>query len=223
MLGWRHRQRFKTLGSKGYKMLVLSNLMIFISFGLSYVWVLLRLVRQARRAPIQAPVDQILILGKMLRSGQVDEEFRERLERGAELYHRYGVSQLMILGGHTSPDGPSEAEAGRAVLSELKVPDKVVVCEEASRHTLENLCNARGLLVPDEKLIGLVSSRYHLARSKAMAEGLGLKVAPIAAETEPKAGKLSAILFEAYLYHWYLVGYSLTHRLRGQYSIGPFS
>jgi uncharacterized SAM-binding protein YcdF (DUF218 family) len=214
MLNWRHRQRFKTLGRQGYQMLVLSNLMIFISFGVSYAWVLLRIVRQARRAPLQAQVDQILILGKMLRSGQVDEEFRERLERGAELYHRYGVRRLMILGGHTSPDSPSEAEVGRAVLSALQVPDEVMVCEEASRHTLENLRNARGLLAPQDKLIGLVSSRYHLARSKAMAEGLGLKVAPIAAETEPKAGKPGAILFEAYLYHWYLVGYFLTNRVK---------
>lgn len=205
-------------------MLLLSNPMIFISFGMSYVWVLSMLVLQTRRAPLEAPVDLILILGKTQRYGQVDEDFRERLEHGAGLYHRHGVSRLMILGGYTDPGGTSEAEAGRVVLSALQVPDEVVLCEEVSTHTLENLRNARELLlVPQEKLIGLVSSRYHLARSKAMAEGLGLRVAPIAAESEPKAGKPSAIFLEAYLYHWYLVGHFLAHRLKDQSSIEGIS
>ena len=205
-------------------MLVLSNLMIFISFGVSYVWVLSKLVRQSRRAPLEAPVDLVLILGKTLRSGEVEQEFRERLERGADLYHRQGLRRLMILGGHTSPAGPSEAEAGRNVLLALQVPGEVVVCEEASTHTLENLRNARALLpTPHAELVGLVSSRYHLARSKAMAEGLGLRVAPIAAESEPKAGKPSAFLREAYLYHWYLVGHFFAYRLNDQSSIDQIS
>lgn len=205
-------------------MLLLSNMLIFISFGVSYAWVLFMIIRRARKAPLQAPVEQALILGKNLQSGNVDEEFRQRLERGVELYRHHGVQRLIVLGGRTDRHGPSEAEAGRAVLLALGVPDRAIACEEASRHTLENLRNARDLLGAALKdRIGLVSNRYHLARCQSMAEGLALNVEPIAAESRPGEGKAGAILLEAYLYHWYLVGHFLAHRLRDQSSIDQIS
>lgn len=72
-------------------MLLFSNMLIFISFGLSYAWVLIRIIREGRRAPVATSREDILILGKALRAGQVDSEFRQRLERGAALYHRHGA------------------------------------------------------------------------------------------------------------------------------------
>jgi len=205
-------------------MLLFSNLMILMSFGLSYVWVLLRIVRQGRNAPTKSYSQDVLILGKELQDGKADDEFRRRLNRGAELYFKQGIQRLILLGGRTSPDGPSEAEVGRDVLLSLGVPDSVIVLEERSRHTLENLRNARDLLKQGyQKRIGLISSRYHLARSQSMAKGLGLRVELIAAETEANFSKPGALFMEAYLYHWYLVGHFMAHHMKDQSSIDQIS
>ena len=195
-----------------------------MSFGLSYVWVLLRIVRLGRSAPTKSYSQDVLILGKELQDGKADDEFRRRLNRGAELYFKQGIQRLILLGGRTSPDGPSEAEAGRDVLLSLGVPDSVIVLEERSRHTLENLRNARDLLKQGyQKRIGLISSRYHLARSQSMAKGLGLRVELIAAETEANFSKPGALFMEAYLYHWYLVGHFMAHYMKDQSSIDQIS
>lgn len=225
MLSWRRRQRLGTLSRQGYKMLFFSNLMILMSFGLSYAWALARVVRLGRSAPLIAKTGDVLILGKELQQGRADDEFRRRLNRGSELYRHQGIQRLIILGGKTSKDGPSEAHAGREVLLSLGIPDEVIVLEERSRHTLENLRNARDLLEKEgcQKRIGLISSRYHLARSQSMAEGLGLRVTVIAAEAETNSGKPGALCLEAYLYHWYLVGHFMAHHMNDQSSIDQIS
>jgi len=224
MLSWRRRQRLGALSRQGYKMLLLSNLMILMSFGLSYASALVRIVRLGRNAPMVAHTQDVLILGKQLQNGRADNEFYRRLTRGSELYRHQGVQRLILLGGRTSQEGPSEAEVGRDVLLSLGVPDSVIVLEERSRHTLENLRNARDLLGKGyQKQIGLISSRYHLARSQSMAECLGLRVEVIAAEAEANFCKPGVLFLEAYLYHWYLVGHFMAHRMNDQSSIDQIS
>jgi uncharacterized SAM-binding protein YcdF (DUF218 family) len=198
--------------------------MILMSFGLSYAWVLFRIVRLGRNASTVAHTQDVLILGKELQNGRADDEFRRRLNRGAELYLHQGIQRLILLGGRTSEDGPSEAEAGRDLLLSLGIPDSVIVLEERSRHTLENLRNARDVLKKGyQKRIGLISSRYHLARSQSMAKELGLRVELIAAEAETNFSKPGALFLEAYLYHWYLVGHFMAHRMNDQSSIDQIS
>lgn len=205
-------------------MLFLSNLMIFISFGGSYAWVLFRMVRLGRNTPTTAHVRDVLILGKELHDGRADDEFYSRLSRGAALYQQKNIQRLILLGGKTSKSGPTEAEAGRQVLRSLGIPDAAIVLEEGSRHTLENLRNARDLLEEDyQKPVGLISSRYHLARCQSMAEGLGMRVRLIAAESGSMMSHPRPLFMEAWLYHWFLVGQFVAYHFNDRSSIDQIS
>jgi hypothetical protein len=56
-----------------------------------------------------------------------------------------------------------------------------------------------------------------------MAEGLGMRVRPIAAESESMMSRPGPLFMEAYLYHWFLLGQYLAYRFNDQSSIDQIS
>lgn len=175
--------------------------------GLPVAHRLLEVVRGGRRGASR-PADAIVVLGRALRNDQVSAAFRSRLEHARRLFSQGLAPRILVAGGLTARSTRSEAAAGREVLLAAGVPADVVLCEERSRHTLENLAFARDLLrgVGAARIL-LVSDRYHLARALAYARGLGLDVEGSAAPypAAPPRHALRA-LREAFFLHWYHVG-----------------
>ena len=125
--------------------LLLSNLMILMSAGVTLAWVLGRVYRVARRAaPAPLAVDVAMVLGFRLRGQQVAQQYAERLLRASVLHKRGSIRRILVLGGRTGgAAGCSEAEQGRRFLISQGVTPDCVLAEEDSIHTLENLRNAR--------------------------------------------------------------------------------
>lgn len=199
-----------TVGADGLVTLALSTLVILASAGITLAWVL-REVREAARAapPLPASADTALVLGFRLHRQAVSPEFAGRLLRADSLYQRGHIRRILVLGGRTDRAGPlSEAEQGRHFLIGRGLPAKAVLVEEDSVHTLENLRNARAKLGGSSAPVILITSRYHLARSLAMAEGFGLKPVPCPAEDRltHTPGTLLRLVREAFFLHWYRVG-----------------
>ncbi len=203
------------LGGDGLFTFLLSNIVLVGSLGLTGLFALRRTWRYARHTPSSIQCDLLLVAGMRLnRYGQPSPDYRRRLGRALALYRTGRCRRLLLLGGETRPGAPSEAQAGRYWLRAEGVPDSAILLEERSRHTLENLTEARLLLrtmaavegrVPR---LGLVSSRYHLARIAALAAGLSLSPPLCAAEAEPFFTPVTwaRIGGEAYYLHWYHVG-----------------
>lgn len=154
------------------------------SLGVVYAGYFLYVLRVARRAPVD-PVEgrRVLLFGKHAPHGRLDADFRARIARAARLWRERPPETMLLLGG--GADGTAtEAAIARDALLALGVPaDAPLVIEDRSRDTLQNLRNARALLLhEDGDGITLLSSRYHLARCALFARGLGLRWELCAAE-----------------------------------------
>ncbi len=183
--------------------LLASVLMLFASGGLvllaSWVWVLHRAVRSDDRAS----VDWLIVCGHVLEAGRPSALYRQRLRRAARLAAELPEARLLLAGG----GDPSEAAVGRGwLVAECGLDVARVELEEASTDTFENLRHARGLLPPGARL-GIVTSRFHLARVTVYARQLGLDAVPVAAESRWRSGgNLVASLREAAFLCWFVCG-----------------
>lgn len=202
----------RMVGADGLATLLLSNLVILTSAGISLAWVLRAVYRTARNTPpLPAAADTALVLGFRLQNRAVSPEFAGRLLRASALYQRRRIGRILVLGGRTGRETDlSEGGQGRRFLIGCGVPAARILVEEDSVHTLENLRNARAKLgetIAKSPVI-LVTSRYHLARSLAMAAGFGLKPVPCPAEDRLShaPGTLLRLIREAWFLHWYHVG-----------------
>lgn len=202
------RTRLRTIGSDGYSTLLLSNLVLFATGGILLWPMLYRVVREAASISC-TPRSQgcRLVLGHVLRQGKPSAQFRARLDRARLLADLAPEARVLVLGGRTASSGPSEAQAGRDYLLSQGVSPERVLIEDSSRHTLENLQNAKPLILGDAPPV-LISNRFHLARCRIFAAALGLEVELCAAEPAVPTGPAQwlRMLVEAYLLHWYYVG-----------------
>ncbi len=161
-----------------------------LSAGLVYLGYFVHVLRVARNAPcapvqaMNAPGECVLVFGKHAPDGRPDADFAARLDRAAALWRERPPRQMVLLGG--GAEGmPTEAELARAGLRERGITeDAPLLLEAASRDTLQNLRNARELLVAmtDRGRVVLLSSRYHLARCALFARQLGMEAEVCAAE-----------------------------------------
>lgn len=164
--------------------LTVGALVNVVGLGLPYLYFLARTWRTARRTGIGlAPdVTTVMVFGKRLVDGAPDREYRWRLRRALHLLRRHPALTVLLAGGASEgEDRATEAEIGRDwLLRHLPQAAPRVRVESRSLDTIDNLRQARALLPPGP--VGLLSSRYHLARCVVMARSLHLTVRPCAAE-----------------------------------------
>jgi len=210
------------MGWDGLAMLALSNLLLLATLGLSGLWLLRQVWRIARDAPVAGvDGDWIVVLGARLIHDQVAPGYARRLRRAAALYHADPRRRILLVGGHTG-GSVSEAERGREFLLELGLPAASLFIEDQSLNTLDNLRQARRLLAGDRvRPFVLVTSRYHLARSQALARGLDLQPVLCAAEDRLrlKPWTLWRLGLEAWYLHWYEVGKAWSRWTRNRHSL----
>ena len=177
-----------------------------LSAGLVYVGYFVHVLRVARRAPcLPERGECVLLFGKHAPRGRIDADFAARLERAATLWRERPPTDLILLGGG-APNEPSEAEvAHRALLARGLAHGPALRLEAQSRDTLQNLRNARELLVGESsRRVTLLSSRYHLARCALFARQLGYDWELCAAEPRLplRPTTLLRIATEAYFVCW---------------------
>ncbi|MBL8258877.1 MAG: YdcF family protein [Candidatus Competibacteraceae bacterium] len=204
---WFARQR--GIGWNGAAMLVLSNLVLLATAGLSGVWLYYRVWRIARGTPVSGIEGEwIVVLGARLIGDAVGPGYARRLRRAAALYRADPRRRVLLVGGPTG-GAISEAECGREFLRASGIPAPALFVEDQSLNTLDNLRHARRLRAElRDRPFVLVTSRHHLARSEALARGLALHPRLCAAEDRLDLNPLTVWRLgrEAYYLHWYRVG-----------------
>lgn len=213
------RVGLRRVGPDGLLTFGLSNLVIVLTAGLSWLLLWGRMQVWLRRVHCPGRAPWIIVLGQQLENGGPGADYRLRLLRALRLLRQAPEARVLLLGGHTSPEGPSESAAGAAFLRQRGVPAARIQCEEASRHTLENLQNARDMLAVrgGETLprCVLVTSRFHLPRAVAIARGVGLEVRPCPAERSLRLPQLR-LAREIWMLHWYHTGRLFARLIRHQ-------
>lgn len=203
------RARYDDLGIHGFLTLLVSNVVLLSTLGLSFAWQWSRIYRLARDcSPGAGHARSLIILGMRLVENRPAGDFIARLDRAYTLNSRNAVDRIFILGGFTGKSSVTEAQVGAEYLIQKGVDEKKIHREESSRHTFENLVCVRDLLARSGTDVPvIISNRYHLARCKAFADELGMPHVLCAAESEfvPDWGLAWKITVEAYYLHWFEV------------------
>jgi len=203
------RARFDDLGPHGVLTLLLSNLLIISTLGISLCWQWLKTFRLARDSrPDAGDATTLIVLGMRLQENKPAQDFKARLDRAVSLYKKAAHRKIYILGGLTGRSNISEARSGADYLLKNGVAKDGIHEEGSSRHTFENLVCVRDLLITRQtKKPVIISNRYHLARCQAFANELKLEHSLCAAEEKFKPGisVLWKLTVEAYYLHWFEV------------------
>lgn len=200
-------------------MLILAVLALVLSAGLFWAWRAAQTYQTARRADAHSPppMHAWMVFGKQLQHNLPDSDFEVRLQALLRLSQPPALPHaIFLLGGKTGHNTLSEAQAAADYLLTCRPElQPLLVLEEASRNTLENLKQARDYLPERTLPVALISNRYHLHRCVLMAKGLGLNALPIAAE--PHWHATPAVLLktavEGFFVHWYHTGAFISQRL----------
>lgn len=132
---------------------------------------------------MQEKTDAIIVLGHRLLPGNLpSEDLKRRIDRAVALWRETGAKLIMPCGGLTYERQRTEAEVMREMLVERGVPESIILLEDQSRITLENMLNAYALLGPDKR-VAVVSSDYHMDMALNDCRAVGLNAYGVGAET----------------------------------------
>lgn len=119
--------------------------------------------------------DTAIILGAAATDEGVSPVFRERINHGIWLYQNGYVKKLIITGGYGEGNLYSDSYIGKQYAIGQGIPEDVILLEEASTITEENLENAIEVMKNngyDTALI--VSDPLHMKRAMLMAQDKGM-------------------------------------------------
>lgn len=129
----------------------------------------------------------VVLTGMTLPTISVDNQLQlsfgaERIIEPIKLYHAGKVKKILISGGsgNLSRQDLSESPALMALAIQLGVDPKDILVEKESKNTYENAVNST-LIINEEyanQSVLLVTSSFHMRRSKACFEKQGLNVTP---------------------------------------------
>ncbi|MBV9453350.1 MAG: YdcF family protein [Rubrobacter sp.] len=163
-------------------LLVSGALMLLVLLWVSYT--VLQIESVGRRDDAR-PADAIVVLGTGQEQGWPSPAFRARLDHALSLYEE-GIAPLVVVaGGNPEEDSYTEAEAGVRYLEYYGLPSEVLV-GVGGDNTYQNLQQVEALAKREgwENVV-LVSERFHMFRSLAMAQELGLPAHGSPTSTSP--------------------------------------
>ena len=134
-----------------------------------------------------------VVLGAAQWNGDPSPVLRARLDHALDLYHRGVVKRIILTGGVGAGDRFSEAAVGKQYLLDRQLSAEVLLLDERSMTTWENMQNAADLARANGiDTVLLVSDPFHMLRSLKMARDLGLSAYGSPTRTSPISGNQAA-------------------------------
>lgn len=120
--------------------------------------------------------DVAIVLGAATSNGEVTPVFQERINHGIWLYENGFVKTLIFTGGIGEGNEKSDAWVAKQYAIEQGIPESVILLEEQSTITQENIENAKKIM--DDNCYNtaiIVSDPLHMKRAMLMADDYGIK------------------------------------------------
>lgn len=150
--------------------LVLTSLLVYIVVSMYGIWTFMAEADYTK-------ADAALVLGTRLDGEEPSYALRERIDHAIWLYEHELVERIVFTGGLTEGGLISEAEASKLYALSVGIPEDVIVVEDRSLVTRENMLFTKELA--EELSLGdflLVSDPFHMKRALMMADVFGLEV-----------------------------------------------
>lgn len=160
--------------------------LILLLVMLIYMW---KLDQTLKKQQALQGTDFLLVLGSKCLTPRVTPVLASRLDKTIEIYDKFDVKpQIIVTGGRSSIDLPTEAELMEQYLVDAGIPDEMIIMETKAKNTIQNLgfssIKIRNIWHKDNHpRVIIVTSDYHLPRTKFYAKKLGIKVNFAAART----------------------------------------
>lgn len=152
---------------------------------LAYLSVVGMLVWKVNNVPPAENYDAIVVLGAQVKAdGSLSLQLQWRLDAAFEAWQKEN-SLIVVCGAQGENEPMTEALAMRDYLAELGVPEDMIIMEDTSVNTRQNIRNAAELLKNrSAQKVLMVTSDYHLPRAMALAEDEGMMATGIGAPTK---------------------------------------
>jgi uncharacterized SAM-binding protein YcdF (DUF218 family) len=138
----------------------------------------------------------IVVMGAAQYNGVPSPDLRARLEQAALLWHQHYSSTIMVTGSKEPGDRFTEAQASAVYLRSVGVPAADIL-EAGGRDSWQNLSEAApNLLARGDTDVLIVTDKFHVDRSMAIASSVGLTPHPTPAQSSPISG-ISALPYYA--------------------------
>ena len=137
-----------------------------------------------------ASASYIVILGAMVRGNTPSLILEERLQAGLNCIKTYPEAKIILSGAKGPGESISEAEAMKIYLINNGVEASKLIKEENSTNTFENLKNSGKIIskinnkTNNKTNIFIVTSDFHIFRSKLLAGRVGLTAYGVPAKTK---------------------------------------
>ena len=129
--------------------------------------------------PRKKDFDYVIIHGAgLLSGGRVSKLLADRLDKAIDVYRKDPTPPIMIpSGGKGADEAISEAEAMEKYLLDKGIPAEMIIKEDQSTTTYENLQNSKAIIDsrPGSKYTVLVTSNYHVYRALRYCRKIGLE------------------------------------------------
>ncbi|MDO5435357.1 MAG: YdcF family protein [Clostridia bacterium] len=137
--------------------------------------------------PAADTYDAIIVLGaQVLPTGEPSVQLQWRLDAAMKAWQEKNVP-VVVCGAKGADEPETEASVMKAYLEKNGIPAESILTDDASFSTQQNLRNALALLDgTDAGKVLIVTSDYHLPRSLAIAEDLGLDAVGTGSPCKPE-------------------------------------
>lgn len=159
--------------------------LILVLLGiLFYLGVVGMVIYRQNNLPPVGAYDAIIVLGAQVKpSGEPSLQLQWRIDAAAKAW-KERESLIVVCGARGANEPATEASVMRDELIKQGVREDVILMDEESFNTRQNIANAAKLLEGREvNHVLVVTSDYHLARAMAIAEDAGLSASGVGAPT----------------------------------------
>lgn len=131
-----------------------------------------------------APCDYVVVLGAGIHGETPSATLTDRLEKTVEYMNKYPDCIAIVSGGQGADEDITEALAMERYLVSHGISKNRIIKEEKARNTYENLVFS-GEIVSSRGggNVAVISSDYHIYRSRALAESVGMTPVMLPAKT----------------------------------------
>lgn len=184
---------------------VLKLLILIVLFGF-FCWTALVAFIAVKEYTVPEPsgnTQAIIVLGAQVKEdGTLSLQLQWRMEETLRQYQLH-PQRIVVCGAQGSNEPAPEAHVMRDWLVARGVPADMILMDDASFNTRQNIANAKKLLPQDVERVLIVTSRYHLPRAMALASDMGLEAegagSPIKLIYWPKNHYREALAWVKYL------------------------
>ena len=164
------------------------------------------IIRAALHKP-STECSHIIVLGCLVRSDGPSRALSDRIRAVAQYLHAHPETKAIVSGGQGIDEPRTEAGCMADELMKLGIEPYRILIEDKATSTWENLRFSLALLDTPPQSLGIISSCYHMFRTRLLARRLGIRAEFIPAKTSSIPHAIDHFLREAAgVWHFILLG-----------------